>query len=188
MQTPPTGHLTTPSADALAHAAEIPHCQLCGSGKRTLKFRDGPFQVVTCDDCGLVYVTPRLQGQALLDIYDEGYWKSTNPKVRGYADYARESALYLKTFQKRLGLVQRWVAPQARILDVGCAAGYFLRVMQQHGHDVHGVELSTAIAKEAVQALGKERVHIGTLEGVGPVQQDHHVGVLLDGAGLTQIG
>ena len=36
MQTPPTGHLTTPSADALAHAAEIPHCQLCGSGKRTL--------------------------------------------------------------------------------------------------------------------------------------------------------
>jgi 2-polyprenyl-3-methyl-5-hydroxy-6-metoxy-1,4-benzoquinol methylase len=164
MQTPSTGHLTAPSPDVLEHAAAITLCQLCGSERRTLKFRDGPFEVVTCSDCGLVYVTPRLQGQALVDIYDEGYWKSNNPKVRGYADYARESALYLKTFQKRMALVNRWLVPAARILDVGCAAGYFLRIVKQFGHDVHGVELSEAIAKEAVAALGTDRVHIGTLD------------------------
>jgi 2-polyprenyl-3-methyl-5-hydroxy-6-metoxy-1,4-benzoquinol methylase len=105
-----------------------------------------------------------LQGQALLDVYDEGYWKSQNPKQRGYADYAREAALYLKTFKKRMALVSQWLPPKARVLDVGCAAGYFLRVMQQHGHDVHGVELSQAIAVEAVKALGAERVHIGLLD------------------------
>jgi 2-polyprenyl-3-methyl-5-hydroxy-6-metoxy-1,4-benzoquinol methylase len=164
MQNPGTGHLVSPSAAALARAAPITHCQLCGSDRRSLKFRDGPFEVVTCDDCGLVYVTPRLQGQALLDVYDEGYWKSTDPKVRGYADYARESALYLKTFRKRMALVGRWLQPRARVLDVGCAAGYFLRVLKEHGHDVHGVELSHAIAKEAVAALGADRVHIGTLD------------------------
>jgi len=164
MQNPNTGHLVTPTADALAGAAAIQHCQLCGSERRTLKFRDGPFSVFTCSDCGLVYVSPRLQGQALLDIYDEGYWKSTNPKVRGYADYASESALYLKTFQKRMALVRRWLPAKARVLDVGCAAGYFLRVLQGLGHDVHGVELSTAIAKEAIAALGEDRIHIGTLD------------------------
>jgi 2-polyprenyl-3-methyl-5-hydroxy-6-metoxy-1,4-benzoquinol methylase len=153
-----------PPAGPLANAIEIRQCQLCGSEKRTQKFRDDPFEVVTCDDCGLVYVTPRLQGQALLDIYDEGYWKSDNPKVRGYADYARESALYLKTYQKRLALVQRWLVPNARVLDVGCAAGYFLRVVQPLGHDVHGVELSPAIAKEAIAALGSDRIHVGTLD------------------------
>lgn len=164
MQTPPTGHRHELTATQAAAAAEIRNCQICGSAERTLKFRDGPFQVVTCTTCGLVYVTPRLQGQALLDIYDEGYWKSDNPKLRGYADYAREAELYLKTFQKRMALVQRWLPARARVLDVGCAAGYFLRVLQPLGHDVHGVELSPAIAKEAIGAIGADRIHVGTLD------------------------
>lgn len=156
--TSPTNHALPPAS------AAVTHCQLCGSGERTRKFRDGPFEVVACNGCGLVYVTPRLQGQALIDVYGEGYWKSDDPKVRGYADYAREAALYLRTYEKRMALVQRWLPAQARILDVGCAAGYFLRVAQRHGHDVHGVELSPAIAGEAVAALGADRVHVGTLD------------------------
>jgi hypothetical protein len=158
--------MTTSADDAgtLPGAAPVTHCQLCGSAERSTNFRDGPFEVVTCSGCGLVYVTPRLQGQALVDVYGEGYWKSDNPKQRGYADYARESALYLRTFEKRMALVQRWIPQRARILDVGCAAGYFLRTAQRHGHDVHGVELSPAIAHEAVKALGQDRVHVGTLD------------------------
>ncbi len=144
--------------------AEVERCQLCGSSERSVKFGDGAFRVLTCSGCGLVYVTPRLQGQALLDVYDAGYWRSDNPKQRGYADYAREAELYLKTFGKRMKLVARHLPPRARVLDVGCAAGYFLRVAQRHGHDVHGVEMSAAIAGEAVRALGADRVHIGTLD------------------------
>jgi SAM-dependent methyltransferase len=149
---------------AEARLAEVDSCQLCGSRERALKFRDGPFAVMTCSSCGLVYVTPRLQGQALVDVYDAGYWKSANPKQRGYADYARESRLYLKTYHKRMRLVERWLPQRGRVLDVGCAAGYFLRVVQRQGHDVHGVELSSAIAYAAVAALGAARVHVGTLE------------------------
>lgn len=159
--------MTTPSTDrpaATPRSAEVAHCQLCGSTESSVKFTDGPFRVLTCARCGLVYVTPRLQGQALLDVYDEGYWKSANPKQRGYADYAREAALYLKTFGKRMALVQRHLPAHARILDIGCAAGYFLRAAQRLGHDVHGVEMSAAIAGEAVKALGADRVHIGTLD------------------------
>ena len=145
-------------------AAEVMRCQLCGGNDTTLKFQDGPFRVLTCKGCGLVYVTPRLQGEALLAVYDEGYWKSSNPKQRGYADYAREAALYLKTFEKRMALVSRHLPAKARILDVGCAAGYFLRTAQRHGHDVHGVEISKAIAGEAIGALGADRVWNGTLD------------------------
>ncbi|MFY9341772.1 MAG: class I SAM-dependent methyltransferase [Planctomycetota bacterium] len=142
---------------------EITSCQLCGSGERTLKFTDGPFRVFTCR-CGLVYVTPRLSGQALRDVYDASYWQSANPKTRGYADYASEAELYLKTFRKRMALVSRWLPPRARVLDVGCAAGYFLRVAREHGHDVHGCELSAAIATHAVRELGGERIHVGLLD------------------------
>jgi SAM-dependent methyltransferase len=144
--------------------AEVERCQLCGSGERSVKFRDGEYRVLTCSRCGLVYVSPRLQGQALLDVYDAGYWKSADPKARGYADYAREGELYLKTFTRRMRLVARHLPVNARVLDVGCAAGYFLRVAQRAGHDVHGVEMSAAIAGEAVRALGEQRVHVGTLD------------------------
>jgi len=145
-------------------STEITTCQLCGSTDREEKFRDGPYTVYTCGGCGLVYVSPRLTGQALLDVYNETYWKSDNPKERGYADYASESKLYLKTYQKRMKLVSKWLPDNARILDVGCAAGYFLRIAQQRGHDVHGVELSAAIAKEAIAALGADRVFNGSLD------------------------
>lgn len=159
-----TAGVTAPSAASLPGAAEITSCQLCGSRSSTLKFADGPFRVLTCTECGLVYVTPRLQGAALEAIYDEGYWKSDNPKIRGYADYARAAELYLKTFRRRMRFVSRHLPAQSQVLDVGCAAGFFLRVVQDAGHHVHGVELSPAIAKEAVLALGADRVHIGTLD------------------------
>lgn len=143
---------------------DITSCQVCGSHERTLKFDDGPYQVYTCSECGFVYVSPRLRGQALLDVYNEHYWKSDNPKQRGYADYASEAELYLKTYRKRMKLVSKWLPERGRVLDVGCAAGYFLRVAQEHGHDVHGVELSEPIAQEAIASLGDERVFHGFLE------------------------
>ena len=41
-------------------------CGLCGGTERKLKFEDGPFSVVTCTDCELTYVTPRLTDSALI--------------------------------------------------------------------------------------------------------------------------
>ena len=156
--------MTAPDVKQQSGSEEISTCQVCGSSERTLKFEDAPYKVFTCSNCSFVYVSPRLTGQALLDVYNETYWKSDNPKERGYADYAKESALYLKTYRKRMKLVSKWLPKAGRILDVGCAAGYFLRVAQQHGHDVHGVELSEAIAKQAIDSLGPERVFNGFLD------------------------
>lgn len=172
--------MTTPAENTRAGATEIASCQLCGSGERTLKFQEGPYRVLRCASCGLVYVSPRLQGQALLDVYGADYWKSSNPKQRGYADYAKEAALYLKTYAKRMALVSRHVPARARVLDVGCAAGYFLRVAQRAGHDVHGVEVSAAIAGEAVRELGAERVFVGTLDAAVEARgwQPHSFGLV----------
>jgi len=156
------------AAATLPDAAAVTRCQLCASEQRRTRFRDDPFTVVECERCGLVWVTPRLSGEALARVYGEGYWKSDDPKNRGYADYQREASLYLKTFRRRLRFVRRWVPPGARVLDVGCAAGYFLQVMLDAGHPVLGIEPSAAIARAAQQQLGSERVHIGQLEGAPP--------------------
>jgi SAM-dependent methyltransferase len=142
-------------------------CGLCGSGRRELRFADGPFSVVRCSACGLTYVTPRLAPGALIqEVYDEGYWSSSAAKDRGYSDYRSDAPLYLKTYRKRLSVVRRHFPKPARVLDVGCAAGYFLAVMAEAGWQVTGVEPSDAIRAQAVERLGAERVHGGLLQDV----------------------
>jgi SAM-dependent methyltransferase len=139
-------------------------CGLCGGKERELKFTDGPFSVVTCASCGLTYVTPRLEDAALLDeVYNEGYWSSDAAKERGYTDYRSDAPLYLKTYRRRLRVVHRNFKQPGRVLDVGCAAGYFLRVMADEGWDVTGLEPSDAIRPQAEESLGQERVLSGIL-------------------------
>ena len=139
-------------------------CGLCGGSERETKFTDGPFSVVTCRDCGLTYVTPRLEDAALLDeVYNEGYWSSPAAKERGYTDYRSDAPLYLKTYRRRLAVVRRNFTRPGRVLDVGCAAGYFLEVMGQEGWEVTGLEPSDAIRPQAQERLGSDRVLAGVL-------------------------
>jgi SAM-dependent methyltransferase len=147
-----------------AALVEVLSCQICGAAKGEEMFRDPPFRVLRCPACSLVYVTPRHDDDALHELYGSDYWNSSSPKTRGYAGYAEEEPLYLKTFRKRARLVARFTGPgPLKILDVGCAAGFFLRVMQEAGHQVRGVELSREIARHAIEALGEENVHVGEL-------------------------
>ncbi len=144
---------------------EVEACALCKcSGRRTL-FREEPFSVVRCADCGLVYVTPRLPPGALLEeVYDESYWKSDSPKVRGYADYSAERDFYERTFRIRMRFVRPFASPPGRCLDVGCAAGYFLSVAKEEGWECAGVEPSRPIAEEARKNLPGTEIFTGLLE------------------------
>lgn len=142
---------------------EVESCILCSSTERTEMFREEPFAVVKCSGCGLVYVTPRLKPEVLPEVYDAEYWRSDSPKERGYADYRRQASLYLKTFRKRFSLVDRFVEGKGRALDVGCAAGFFLKVLQDHGWEVAGVELSPEIARHARESFGFDQIHVGEL-------------------------
>jgi 2-polyprenyl-3-methyl-5-hydroxy-6-metoxy-1,4-benzoquinol methylase len=131
-------------------------------------FEELPYQVVRCKTCSCTYVTPQRQGQALLDeLYEERLWSSPAPRHFGYAAYREEAENYLRTFAYRLHALERASLPRTggRLLDVGCAAGYFLTVMQQRGWQVEGVEPSRTIAR-----FGRERfgvtIHEGTLDTI----------------------
>jgi 2-polyprenyl-3-methyl-5-hydroxy-6-metoxy-1,4-benzoquinol methylase len=142
----------------------VESCILCGARQRSICFREGRFEVVRCSGCSLVYVTPRLKVEYLTDVYDKDYWKSSSPKDRGYADYVGAQSLYLRTYRKRFRLVRRFAPEPGRALDIGCAAGFFLKVLSDHGWQVAGVELSPEIARHAREAYGFDAIHTGVLE------------------------
>lgn len=156
---------------------DVETCQLCGCSRAAEMFSEPPFRVLRCPECSLVYVTPRHDDSTLVKIYGEDYWNSASPKTRGYASYASQEDLYLKTFRRRLGLVNKHVREgPLKVLDVGCAAGFFLRVMREEGHDVRGVEVSEDIASHAIEHLGAENVHVGFLDALQPGQEGFETG------------
>jgi 2-polyprenyl-3-methyl-5-hydroxy-6-metoxy-1,4-benzoquinol methylase len=155
---------SAPRLDEKSARWDIP-CILCGSSRRAVMHEKAPYQIVRCADCGLVYTLPRLSSDALREMYQSDYWRSDAAKDFGYTDYVADEPLYVKTFRMRGDLVARHRPPPARLLDVGCAAGFALTALRERGYDVRGVELSKPMAELARRRLGDDAaVHCGVLE------------------------
>jgi len=138
-------------------------CLLCGGDSTTPMHEKAPFRIVRCTGCGFVYTLPRLPPEALYSMYQDDYWESDSAKDFGYTDYVADSELYRRTFRMRSALLRKHRPPPARILDIGCAAGFALEVLAEQGYEVRGVEISARMAAESARRLGAEKVHQGPL-------------------------
>ncbi len=71
---------------------------------RLLLVKDS-FKIVSCTNCGLVYVNP----VPMKIDYDESYFLSSNTAKWGCNDYVREKNSRIVDFRKRLNKVQDMV-------------------------------------------------------------------------------
>ena len=135
------------------------NCSICGSDKSKKQYEVKGFNVNRCDDCGFFYINPRYSQEELNNLYSEDYFKafSTQRKV----DYMKDREFRAKDFQTRLEGIKRY-KKAGRVLDVGCAAGFFLEVVQKQGWQACGVELSDYAASFARNEL-KLNVRTGEL-------------------------
>jgi len=137
------------SESAIDHLRfEIVPCNLCGGHDDRLLFQKNSFNIVKCKHCGLVYVNPRLMSSEIAKEYDNGYYINGS-----YADYLSERPGFERTFERRLEKIGKLVEP-GRILDIGCAFGFFLTVAEKRGWEAYGVDLSQAACQYAVEQLG----------------------------------
>jgi len=111
-------------------------CAACGArGARPL-FEVGGFAVVACA-CGLAR-TVLPPGFDPASIYSEAYFQGGRPD--GYADYAGSGTELRREFRRTLRVLSRHVE-RGRLLEVGCAYGFFLEEARAQ-FTVSGVELS----------------------------------------------
>jgi SAM-dependent methyltransferase len=133
-------------------------CNACeATGPDLLHVKDR-YSIVGCRHCGLVYVGDDL---ALIDfkaIYAEDYYKNGNDRV--FADYLGDEAQRRALARRKLWTLRRLHAG-GRLLDVGCAAGFFLAEARTR-YTVTGVELSEFSSSFAREHFGLN-VHTGSL-------------------------
>jgi len=144
------------------------HCNLCGADDTMPVTEIDGFHIVRCRQCGLIYVNPRYQKELLQQIYTETYYEhdglKNGPEFFGYEDYLADEENIRITFAKRLKTVERY-ANKGRLLDVGCATGFFLDLARRKGWKVVGTEVSR-FSVHYVQERFDLDVRLGALRGL----------------------
>ncbi len=144
-------------------------CEVCsGLDRRTLYTVNG-FPIVRCTRCGLVFVGTEISDEELIQLYDESYYE--DPEATGYSGYGEAESRKRHHDRSLLDQVER-LAPPGRMLEIGCAYGFFLDEARKRGWTVAGVEPSTHAAEYA-------RSHFGLPVATAlPEQEETPVGML----------
>lgn len=141
--------MTEATADVAAAAA----CELCG--------RTGPAEplyarqsIVRCPSCGLVYYDGAVNPQA---IYKTDYFKGDE-----YRDYESDKPTIQRNFLRRIEHLRR-LRRTGRLLELGCAYGYFLELAGRHW-DAVGVDVAEDAVRHAREKLGAKAICADFLE------------------------
>ncbi len=129
-------------------------CVVCGSADPDFLFHKDGHDLVSCHRCGLVYVGDDPAAIDFEALYGEAYYNGGSESV--FADYVGQERARRAQARRKLWWL-RHVAPRiaarGRLLDVGCAAGFFLAEARSF-YEVQGVELSAWSSAYARERLG----------------------------------
>lgn len=142
-------------------------CNLCGKDNPQVFLEKDGYWIVRCRHCGLLYVNPRDRKEELNKVYARAYFQLQKLGSRdevGYRDYIADGEVHRIYFKNKIAQIKRY-KKGGKLLDVGCATGYFLEVAKEEGFDVFGVDVSPFAVELAKKRLGKDRIHLGDLEG-----------------------
>lgn len=134
-------------------------CPLCGDKDFKRLFSKDGLEFAKCRGCGLVYINPQPADDEISALYSEDYYKPWGLDT----DSSVVSEMKITTFDDKLTMVERFIK-KGRILDIGCATGFFLEAAMRRGWDAFGVEIVPYSAEIAQGRFGKDKVFNGELE------------------------
>lgn len=135
----------------------IKECLVCHSGGSRLYFHAGESELRQCTACGFVFLAVHPASSDKIDLNNQRYEHSARPVS------AARRRLQKREDSECLDQIEKFARP-GRLLDVGCAAGDFIKLARVRGWDVRGIELDEGLASQAASKVGSERVHAGTLD------------------------
>jgi len=140
-------------------------CPVCGTaaGSAPPLFHKAGHELLQCPNCTLLYVGDDPAGIDFDSLYGQAYYTGGSAAV--FSDYVGQQAARRAHARRKLALLRHLpprIPRQGRLLDVGCAAGFFLAEAARH-YAAQGVELSRWSSAFARDHL-KLNVFTGTLQ------------------------
>lgn len=156
----PTPVTPLPVGRHTAHGMIQHTCLFCGGHPSGIVGAKDGFRILRCGGCALQFSEYVPEPMELPELYDEYYFHGS---PIGYPAYDRDEELHRERGRAYLRDLARRV-PAGRLLDVGCATGYFLDEARQAGWEVRGWEVSEWAASRARERFGLD-VTVGAFPG-----------------------
>ena len=144
--------MSPPSAQSGAARAQRPAdtsrpCPACGRATdHRHRFRVDGCDILQCRECGLGCT--ETSGFDAAAYYTEDYF--SGGRADGYADYLGAEPVLRREFARSVEFIRRY-RNGGRLLELGCAYGFFLQEAARH-FDVTGVELAAQAAEHGRRA------------------------------------
>jgi 2-polyprenyl-3-methyl-5-hydroxy-6-metoxy-1,4-benzoquinol methylase len=115
------------------------------------------FVLVQCEHCALAYVRNPPVTEELHRLYDfkAGYHLC-------FRDDDKACEEHIAVARQHYGFVRKYIT-RGRLLDIGCSAGFFLKVARDHKWETYGLEISQGTAALAEERYGLQ-VTVGSLQ------------------------
>jgi 2-polyprenyl-3-methyl-5-hydroxy-6-metoxy-1,4-benzoquinol methylase len=143
------------------------NCPICDNKTHRL-FQKHEYWIRECDVCQHRYAEITATVEHVDQVYGDHYFQEGGD---GYPDYLKEKDILIRRGKQYGKLLGQYMQP-GKVLDIGAAAGFILKGLQETGWQGTGIEPNPAMSEYARTQLGLD-VNVGTLEQLqGDVQYD----------------
>ncbi len=140
-------------------------CNLCGGEEIKFLWEKDGYEIVQCQHCHLIWTQTILDDEG---FYSKDFFVGKDQLIAGYTDYTQDREILKPELKRRLTRIKESVKggkgeKGGRLLDVGCALGFFLDEARDD-FETYGVEISSFAAEYAQEKLGLQVIQGRFLE------------------------
>ncbi len=140
----------------------VQNCPACGSSNyiKILTTEDylasrESFEIVECNDCSLRFTSPIPDENEISNYYESDDYISHTGKGNSIINQIYKIVQNFTLRSKKKKVLNFSQMKSGSLLDIGCGAGKFLKIMKQSGWTVQGVEIDDSARAIAEEGVGK---------------------------------
>lgn len=139
-------------------------CFIDGSQKRTLILRVDSYSLFRCPSCDLISLFPQINTR------QTSYSDSLN--ISAYVKYMKP--LRLNQYRKDIEAIKTY-ARGTKLLDIGCALGWFMDEAAKKGFHTFGLEPQKDLVNIAKKENPHSKIFYGSLETINNMSRNYNV-------------
>lgn len=150
-------------------------CSLCRSQNIDDNFyKIKGYYIHRCNNCNLMFLDAVENDSSKL--YSEKYFEGD-----AYNDYLEELNNWHRRrhFKKQVKVIGKYFNERGKLLEIGCAAGFFLKIAREAGWTVRGIEISQYMADIGRKKWGLA-IHCADIDSVSFRDGEYDAVVMLD--------
>lgn len=154
--------------------SQTTECFICQCRSASFFCQKNNHSLYRCQKCGLIFVSPIIMHTE--EVYSSDYFAGAKNGF-GYVNYDEDKEPMREVFKIYLKHIAKFV-PQGKLIDMGAATGYFMKLAREQGWDVSGIEISP-FAVEVGKKQGLD-LRVGMISDISKFQKVFDVVTLWD--------